>query len=70
MSEEDFPEPSWEEKFHRLNLSLASNKRLFTSKHAQRVIKSQVKRIQQLEDDLIEARHQLRQLQSPQETKH
>jgi predicted RNase H-like nuclease (RuvC/YqgF family) len=42
----------------RLNKSLASNKRLFTTALADKVIKSQVKRIEQLEDQLIKMRQQ------------
>ena len=46
-------EPTWEEKYTRLNESLAKNKRLFSSEFAQKVIKNQVKRIEKLEEDLI-----------------
>jgi hypothetical protein len=44
------------EKFDRLNESLAKNKRLFSDSFAEKVIDDQVKRIKQLEDELIAAK--------------
>jgi len=46
--------------YDRLNESLAKNKRMFSDELAQRLIESQTKRIQQLENELIETKHQLR----------
>jgi len=59
----EIPEPSWEEKYNRLNESLAKNKRLFSSAFAQKVIKNQVKRIEFLEEELIAARKELNEKQ-------
>lgn len=44
------------EQLDRLNESLAKNKRLFSDKLAEQVIADQVKRIKQLEDELIAAK--------------
>lgn len=44
------------EQFDRLNESIDKNKRLFSDKFAERVIADQVKRIKQLEDELIAAK--------------
>ena len=44
------------DQLDRLNESLAKNKRMFSDKLAERVIAEQVKRIKQLEDDLIAAK--------------
>lgn len=44
------------QKFDRLNESLAKNKRLFSDNFAEKVIKEQLERIKQLEDDLIAAK--------------
>jgi len=50
----------WKARFDRLNESLAKNKRMFSDELAQRLIESQTKRIQQLENELIETKYQLR----------
>lgn len=55
----EIPEPSLEEKYNRLNESLTKNKRLFTSEFAQKIIRKQIKRIEELEDALIAARKEL-----------
>lgn len=44
------------QKFDRLNESLAKNKRLFSDSFAEKVIKEQLERIKQLEDELIKAK--------------
>lgn len=44
------------EQFDRLNESIDKNKRLFSDKFAEQVIADQVKRIKQLEDELIAAK--------------
>lgn len=52
----------WKELYERLNESLASNKRLFSNKLAEKVIDGQVKRIKFLEDKYSETQKELLEL--------